>query len=93
MFALRSTCFRFLQHAKAPSPICFSDAGAMKDLSPDLRNAHFPRISNPSLGRTDYNVILLSNARDWTSVTVRGNVYVLAQPSETIVTMSLFMLV
>lgn len=89
MLALKSACLRFLQNVKAPSSIRFSDAGTVKDLSPERANAYDPRVSSPSLGLTDYNILFQSNACGWTSVTVRGNVYVLARFSEIILLASL----
>ena len=79
MLAPKSACLRFLQYAKAPSPMRFSDEGAVKDLSFKCANALSPRVSTPSLGLTDYNAYMLLNAYSQTFVTVRGNVYVFAQ--------------
>ena len=79
MLAPKSTCFRFLQYAKAPFPMRLSDAGAVNDLSPECANALSPRVSNPSLGLTDCSAYMPLNAHGQTFVTVRGNVDVFAQ--------------
>lgn len=56
-----------------------SDAGAVKDLSPELENAYGPIVFSPSLSLTDYSVSVFLNAYGQTSVTVCGNAYVLVQ--------------
>ena len=84
MLALKSACFRFLQYAKASSSIRLNDAGAVKDLSPELENAYGPRTSSPSLGLTDYNAFLFQKASYLITITVCGKVYVFASFPEII---------
>ena len=84
MLALKSACLRFSQPEKALYSIRFSDAGAVKDLSPELENAYGPRTSSPSLGLTDCNAFILQKASCPTSVTARGKVYVFASFPEII---------
>ena len=62
MLALKSMCLKLLQDTKDQYSMCLSDAGAVKDLSPERENAHIPRVFSLSLGTTDYNVSALSNA-------------------------------
>ena len=52
LFGLKSVSESHLP--KAISPICFSEAGAVKDLSPDFRNAKSSMISNPSPVKVTY---------------------------------------